>query len=144
MKLPPSFRLRSTRLTATILLSAFVLVPVSRLLWADAPASLPGDANPVHSLGAMPTAAATLPQGPNEDVYTSNCLICHSNRYVFMQPKFTHKMWEAEVTKMAHVYGAPVSPEQQAQIVEYLYSIRGKPDLAAQTVAGGDSSAQSK
>ena len=128
------------------LVGAFVAVlfSVSRFLFADPPAASSTEEDGVHSLGTLPQAPATLPPGPHQDVYTSNCLVCHSNRYVFMQPKFTHKMWEAEVTKMAHTYGAPISAEQQAQIVEYLYAIRGKPDPAAQTVPGGDSSAVTK
>lgn len=131
------------RVTTVILLTA-ALVPLSQLLFADPPTSTSAGTGSIHSVGTLPQAPATLPAGPNEEVYTANCLICHSNRYVFMQPKFTRKMWQAEVTKMANVYGAPVSTDQQAQIVEYLYSIRGKPDPAAQTVPGGDSSAQTK
>ena len=144
MKFSAPFRLCSARAAGTALVLTAVLVTVSRLLLADPPASLPVDADPVHSVGTLPQAPATLPAGPHQEAYTANCLICHSNRYVFMQPKFTHKMWQAEVTKMVNVYGAPVPPEQQEQIVEYLYSIRGKPDPAAQTVAGGDSSAKTK
>lgn len=37
---------------------------------------------------------------------------------------------------MVKVHGAPVSSEQQAQTGGYLYSIRGKPDPAAQSLAG--------
>lgn len=143
MKTSPNLRLR--RLAAVAVLLTAVSVPLARLVFADPPADNPAAGyDGVHSVGNLPQAAATLPAGPHQDVYTANCLVCHSNRYVFMQPKFTHKMWEAEVTKMAHVYGAPISDEQQAQIIEYLYSIRGKPDPAAQTVPGGDSSATHK
>ena len=142
MKTFQNFRLRPLAAVAGVL--ALAAVPAARFVFADPPASSPAGYDGVHSLGNLPQAAATLPPGPHQDVYTANCLVCHSNRYVFMQPKFTHKMWEAEVTKMVHTYGAPISAEQQAQIIEYLYSIRGKPDPAAQTVPGGDSSAVGK
>lgn len=144
MKAPPplGFR-RLTKRFVVIGALAVAMTSASLSIFADPPTAATADGG-IHSLGALPQAPATLPTGPHQDVYMANCLVCHSNRYVFMQPKFTRQLWEAEVTKMAHTYGAPIPPEQRAQIVEYLYAIRGKPNPAMQTVPGGDSSALRK
>lgn len=108
---------------------------------AVSPATVKGN---VHSV-ELPASQHEMPAGPNLEVYNANCVICHTNRYVTMQPKFTRKTWEAEVTKMANVYGAPVAPEQQKLIVDYLMSVRGKEDAPATTkTAGGDSAATKK
>jgi hypothetical protein len=42
-----------------------------------------------------------------------------------MQPRFSQTVWEKEVKKMVDVYGAPIAPEEQKQIVEYLVAIKG-------------------
>jgi len=53
------------------------------------------------------------------------CGICHTQRYVTMQPRFTRKVWMAEVDKMINTYKAQVPPDQVKNIVDYLVSIRG-------------------
>ncbi len=58
-------------------------------------------------------------------VYEKNCLLCHSARYVLMQPRFSKTQWQAEVKKMGDAYGASISPEDQALIVEYLVAVKG-------------------
>lgn len=63
--------------------------------------------------------------GPNLETYEKKCLVCHSNRYVEMQPRFSRTMWEKEVKKMIDAYGAPISAGEQQEIVEYLVSVRG-------------------
>ncbi|HSU69174.1 MAG TPA: hypothetical protein VLJ39_19980 [Tepidisphaeraceae bacterium] len=75
-------------------------------------------------LPSMP--APEMPEGPGKNVYTANCIICHSQRYVTMQPAFPRKTWQAEVEKMKKVYGAPIQDAQMPQIVDYLMSVRGK------------------
>ena len=63
--------------------------------------------------------------GPNQKVYEQHCLLCHSSRYVLMQPTFSRTVWEKEVKKMVDVYGAPISAPEQQQIVDYLVAVRG-------------------
>ena len=63
---------------------------------------------------------------PNVQVYQKDCLICHSARYVAMQPRFSKTVWQAEVKKMADAYGAPISEADQALIVDYLVTVKGK------------------
>lgn len=66
--------------------------------------------------------------GPNLALTQTKCVICHSADYVYMQPPLTKKQWTAEVTKMQKVFGAPVTDDDIAPLVEYLMSQNGKPD----------------
>ena len=69
-----------------------------------------------------------LPRGPGRTQFATNCIICHSPRYITMQPRFPRKVWEAEVYKMVNVYGAPINETDQAQIVDYLTATFGIKD----------------
>ena len=80
----------------------------------------------------LPVIPYDLPDGPGKSAVNAACVICHSTRYITMQPAFGRKTWEAEVDKMKKVFGAPVSDEQAGQIVTYLMSVRGKPTPATQ------------
>jgi len=73
----------------------------------------------------LPKIPADIPAGPNVQVYEKNCLICHSARYVAMQPRFSKAVWQSEVKKMVDTYGASISPADQALIVEYLVAVKG-------------------
>ena len=75
-----------------------------------------------------PTAPIAMNEGPHRDVYLKNCVSCHTTRYVTMQPRFSQKVWKAEVTKMVTAYKAPVTPADQNQIVEYLTAAYGTPN----------------
>ena len=66
-----------------------------------------------------------LPDGPGKDIYMVQCGICHTQRYVTMQPRFSRKVWTDEVNKMINTYKAMVPPDQVNTIVDYLVSIRG-------------------
>jgi len=71
----------------------------------------------------LPAETATLKPGPNLDVVKSNCTGCHSADYVSTQPrnvKSKKDFWQAEVTKMIKVYGAPIDDSDVPKIVEYL------------------------
>src|SRR5271169_762045 len=81
-------------------------------------------ANPVHSI-VLPQYPPEIAAGPNVDVYRKDCLICHSARYVSMQPRFSKTVWQSEVKKMVDVYGAPIPDADQALIVEYLVAVKG-------------------
>jgi hypothetical protein len=73
----------------------------------------------------LPQYPTQMPPGPNLDAFQRHCLLCHSGRYVTMQPRFSPTVWEKEVKKMVDVYGAPITPPEQQQIVEYLIAIKG-------------------
>jgi cytochrome c5 len=73
----------------------------------------------------LPQYPPQMPPGPNLDAFQSHCLLCHSARYVTMQPRFSRAVWEKEVKKMVDAYGAPITPAEQQQIVDYLFAIKG-------------------
>ena len=71
----------------------------------------------------LPDETAAFKPGPNLEVVQSNCSACHSADYVNTQPrgaKFKKDFWQAEVTKMIKVYGAPIDEADVPKIVEYL------------------------
>ena len=70
----------------------------------------------------LPEETATLKPGPNLDVAQNNCTACHSHDYIKTQPIMKSKkdFWQAEVTKMIKVYGAPIDDTDVPKIVEYL------------------------
>ena len=63
---------------------------------------------------------ATLQPGPGVEITRQQCASCHSSDYIVMQPRGNAKQWEAVVTKMIKVFGAPVSTQDAKTIVEYL------------------------
>ena len=79
----------------------------------------------VHSI-TLPAMQPALPDGPGRDTVMAACVICHSNRYITMQPAFSRTVWKNEVDKMRKTFGAPLNDDQAAQAVDYLVSIRGK------------------
>jgi cytochrome c5 len=78
----------------------------------------------VHSI-TLPAMQPELPAGPGRDTVAATCVICHSTRYITMQPAFSRAAWTAEVDKMRKTFGAPLTDAQAAQVVDYLVAIRG-------------------
>jgi mono/diheme cytochrome c family protein len=71
----------------------------------------------------LPDETATFKPGPNLEVVQNNCTACHSADYIQTQPrgaKFKKDFWQAEVTKMIKVYGAPIEDADVGKIVDYL------------------------
>ena len=68
---------------------------------------------------------ATLKPGPHRDLAQTQCQFCHSTDYVVAQPGGDAKQWDAVVTKMVKVFGAPVSEADAKAIVEYLAATYG-------------------
>ncbi|MBI3701936.1 MAG: cytochrome c [Afipia sp.] len=71
----------------------------------------------------VPDDTATFKPGANVDVVRNNCTACHSVDYVQTQPrgpKFKKDFWQAEVTKMVKVYGAPIDDADAGKIADYL------------------------
>lgn len=71
----------------------------------------------------LPEETAAFKPGPNLEVVQNNCSGCHSADYVNTQPrnaKSKKDFWQAEVTKMIKVYGAPIDNADVPKIVEYL------------------------
>ena len=61
-----------------------------------------------------------LAPAPGSDLTQTQCQFCHSTDYIVMQPRGDAKQWEAVVTKMIKVFGAPVTEADAKAITEYL------------------------
>jgi mono/diheme cytochrome c family protein len=71
----------------------------------------------------LPNETAAFKPGPNLEVVQNNCTACHSADYINTQPRgprFKKDFWQAEVTKMIKVYGAPIDDADIGKIVDYL------------------------
>ena len=70
----------------------------------------------------IPDEVAAFKPGPNLEVVHGNCGACHSADYIRTQPPMKDKkaFWQAEVTKMIKVYGAPIDDADVGKIVDYL------------------------
>jgi mono/diheme cytochrome c family protein len=66
-----------------------------------------------------------MPEGPGRKVFLTRCLVCHSARYVTMQPDFPPKVWDKLVHKMIKNFGAHITEKEAREIVAYLVSIKG-------------------
>ena len=65
-------------------------------------------------------AYAALRQGAGMETTRQQCVLCHSTDYIVMQPHGNARQWDAVVTKMIKVFGAPVNDQDAKTIVEYL------------------------
>jgi cytochrome c5 len=72
-----------------------------------------------HSI-TLPDSTVSMEEGVGKDITSSYCRICHSLDYITTQQKFTKAKWQAEVTKMIKVYGAPISEENAKIIADYI------------------------
>ncbi len=71
----------------------------------------------------LPEETSAFSPGPNLEIVQNNCTACHSADYIKTQPqgpKFKKDFWQAEVTKMIKVYGAPIDEADVGKIVDYL------------------------
>ena len=58
---------------------------------------------------------------PGYAIAMQKCAICHSADYVNYQPPgMTQTQWTAEMAKMQHTYGAPISDDEVKQLGAYL------------------------
>jgi hypothetical protein len=89
------------------------------------PASAAGTGVVVESI-ALPHDEPDLPLGPHQRTFVASCTICHSTRLVMTQPPFLRKQWTEVVHKMVKTYGAPLNPETEEEVVDYLTAVRGK------------------
>ncbi|MDD5167751.1 MAG: hypothetical protein PHN75_02960 [Syntrophales bacterium] len=69
---------------------------------------------------SLPNITVTLKDGPGREVTGRLCGICHSLDYITTQPNFPKARWQAEVTKMIKVLGAPISEENAVVIADYI------------------------
>ena len=74
---------------------------------------------------SLPAAAEEQPidlkKAPGLDKVEGNCGSCHTLDYIQMNSPYPNAaLWDAEVTKMIKVYGAPITDEDAKAIAEYL------------------------
>jgi sulfite dehydrogenase len=73
-----------------------------------------------------PETAALKPSTlPGYQKALQNCTACHSAQYMQTQPASSHAWWTAEVSKMKHVYGAPIADADMSAIAEYMFATYG-------------------
>ncbi|MGE5893763.1 MAG: cytochrome c [bacterium] len=104
---------------------AALVLGILYLLSLEAGPGLAGETGTVHSI-TLPVVDIQLKEGPGKDKTAALCNICHSLDYITTQPPFTADKWGATVTKMIHVYGAPVNEEDAKTITHYLGAQYGK------------------
>lgn len=88
------------------------------ILRQPAPAQLSPDAN--FQVSAYPVPAVDLAPGDGLQDVQIYCNICHSTRYIIMQPPFSASTWEAEVNKMKKTFGAAIPDDSTQKIILYL------------------------
>jgi hypothetical protein len=87
-------------------------------LQQSAPASLTDDS--VYQVSAYPQYTAELAEGEGRAETATFCNLCHSTRYITMQPPLPPATWDAEVAKMRKTFGAPIPDASAALITKYL------------------------
>ncbi len=73
----------------------------------------------------LPPETASFKPGAGAEFASGQCLVCHSAQYVSTQPIMPRGFWKAAVEKMQKKYGAPISEDQIAPLVEYLVHTYG-------------------
>ena len=68
----------------------------------------------------FPSVAPRLAEGEGRAETESFCAMCHSTRYITMQPPLPAATWEAEVNKMIKTFGAPIPEASAKKIISYL------------------------
>jgi hypothetical protein len=129
-------RKRALTTVGALLLGAGVAFQPKSAAQPAVPTPPPGNGT-VKSID-LPQLPPDLPEGPGKNAITGSCIICHSNRYITLQPPFPRKTWEAIVDKMRKTYGAPVPDAAVPQIVDYLMAVRGKAEPATKPAGEGN------
>ena len=74
----------------------------------------------VYQVSAYPLYPLDLAEGEGRAETEGFCSLCHSTRYITMQPPLPAATWEAEVTKMRKTFGAPIPDASALVIIKYL------------------------
>jgi mono/diheme cytochrome c family protein len=73
-----------------------------------------------YDAGPYPIYYPELAAGEGKDEVENNCELCHSPRYITMQPPLPAQGWADEVTKMRKTYGASIPDDTAQKIIQYL------------------------
>ena len=74
----------------------------------------------VYQVSDYPLHPPELAEGEGRAETEAFCSLCHSTRYITMQPPLPAATWEAEVTKMRKTFGAAIPDPPAALIIKYL------------------------
>ena len=74
----------------------------------------------------LPAETAKLKAGPGVETATLSCILCHSTDYISTQPRLNRTQWTVAVLKMQAKYGAPITTNNVAPLVDYLVANYGK------------------
>jgi len=88
--------------------------------WRLAASPAPGSSADVEPAIDEPA----LPPGPHQAEFQAACVICHSARLPLTQPRLSREKWIEVVHKMVVAYGAPLAPEEEVPVVEYILAIQ--------------------
>jgi cytochrome c5 len=77
-------------------------------------------------LGRAAAQTLELPPGPNRELVSHECQACHDLSMVLGAAGQDRAGWSATVDEMIS-YGLRVTPEEQAEIVDYLANSLGPP-----------------
>lgn len=86
----------------------------------DQTVSAPTSADGNYTVSSFPSVAPKLAEGEGHAETESFCAMCHSTRYITMQPPLPAATWEAEVNKMIKTFGAPIPEATAKKITSYL------------------------
>jgi len=120
---PPLIGAARAAITSPLFIGAARAAIASALLLLAATAAAPEE----KTISLPPDSAhGKLKVAPGSDLAQTQCQLCHSTDYIVTQPPGDAKQWEAVVTKMQKVFGAPLGEADAKAIVEYLSTAYGK------------------
>lgn len=120
-----------------LVLVAAMCILAARILYADFRAGyytstgqetihqmLPGAASTdsTYDAGQYPIYYPELAPGDGKNDVENNCELCHSPRYITMQPAMPAQAWSDEVNKMRKTFGASIPEDTAQRIIQYLGS----------------------
>ena len=73
-----------------------------------------------YGVSSYPLHPPELAAGDGKAETEAYCSVCHTTRYVTMQPPLPAATWEAEMTKMKKTFGATIPDEASSKITHYL------------------------
>jgi sulfite dehydrogenase (cytochrome) subunit B len=78
---------------------------------------------------AQPQVLTQLAEASGRDLTVSRCIVCHSLEYIPSNaPAMNRTGWERTIQKMRDRFGAPITPDEARQILDYLAAnYSGKP-----------------
>jgi hypothetical protein len=77
-------------------------------------------ADGIYRVGPYPLYPPELAAGEGRQETEAYCVLCHSTRYITMQPPLPAATWEVEVNKMNKAFGANIPEAVSQKIVRYL------------------------